>query len=36
MECQTLVVSFLNTSFYLQNEKAQSLTTQLKMITVSF
>ena len=35
MGCQVAVVSSLNTSFYLQDEKAQSLSTQVRMITVS-
>ncbi|ROL45721.1 5-hydroxytryptamine receptor 3A [Anabarilius grahami] len=33
MGCQTVTVSSLNTYFYLQDEKAQSLTTQVRMIT---
>jgi len=35
MGCLAVAISSLNTSFYLQDEKAQSLTTQVKILTVS-
>ncbi len=35
MGCQATVALSLNVYFYLQNEKDQSLTTQVKILTVS-